>query len=236
MVISRAATTGGIFEPSDLKILQRVFDQSCIDRGYAQDSEEAKELAAVIVDLFHAGFASEAQLSEAVARKSDSGSGFKNSTGCWSRQIPFAACDRHPEPARIPFFLIVLVAARLACSNSRLVVVPHFRNQQPQRPAPSTKTRPIVSLSSSRRSWKPLGRAFPDRCRIFNEALRTLDRNIVTSGEIFDFVVLFAGYAQTVTIVLFRLVVSHFDILLAITTAQPRGWFLNFRRTSEPIH
>jgi hypothetical protein len=70
MVISRAAATGGIFEPSDLKILQRVFDQSCIDRGYAQDGEEAKELAAVIVDLFHAGFASEAQLSEAVARKS----------------------------------------------------------------------------------------------------------------------------------------------------------------------
>jgi hypothetical protein len=62
MVMSQAASAGGVFEREHLKILQQVFDQACIDRGYSRTGPEAEELALLIVQLFHAGFESEADL------------------------------------------------------------------------------------------------------------------------------------------------------------------------------
>ena len=52
MTMPRAASQGGVFEPEELEILQRVFDQACIDRGHARVGIEAENLA-VIMGLFH---------------------------------------------------------------------------------------------------------------------------------------------------------------------------------------
>ena len=62
MVISRAASAAGVFEPEDLGILQRIFDQACKARGYARDSAEAGALAAEIVSLFGNGIVNEGAL------------------------------------------------------------------------------------------------------------------------------------------------------------------------------
>jgi hypothetical protein len=70
MVMSRAAAAGGIFSPEQLGILQKIFDQTCADRGFPRDGPQAEDLAAVIVDLFHAGFVGETDLRVALAKKS----------------------------------------------------------------------------------------------------------------------------------------------------------------------
>ena len=62
MVISRAAARGGVFEPEHLEILQRVFDQACLDRGISGEGTDAEDLAEAIILLFHAGIVSEAEL------------------------------------------------------------------------------------------------------------------------------------------------------------------------------
>jgi hypothetical protein len=62
MVMPRAAAQGGVFEPEQLEILQRVFDQACIDRGHSRVGIDAEILAATIIRLFHTGIVSEADL------------------------------------------------------------------------------------------------------------------------------------------------------------------------------
>jgi hypothetical protein len=69
MAISRAAAAGGIFPPEHLEILQRVFEQACLERGYPRDGLEAEELATLIVELFQGGIVSEADLRVALSRK-----------------------------------------------------------------------------------------------------------------------------------------------------------------------
>ena len=49
MTMHRAASRGGVFEPEQLEILQRVFDQTCIERGLSRVGIEAENLAAVIM-------------------------------------------------------------------------------------------------------------------------------------------------------------------------------------------
>ncbi|GLS30737.1 hypothetical protein SAMN04488498_1298 [Mesorhizobium albiziae] len=70
MVMSRAAARGGVFEPEQLEILQRVFDQACIDRGYPRTGLDAEELASMILRLFHRGIMSEASLTVALDKES----------------------------------------------------------------------------------------------------------------------------------------------------------------------
>ena len=60
---------GGVFEPEQLEILQRVFDQACIDRGYLRTHAKAEDLAAVIMRLFNTGIVSEANLTVALNKK-----------------------------------------------------------------------------------------------------------------------------------------------------------------------
>ncbi|RWB72950.1 MAG: hypothetical protein EOQ50_18455 [Mesorhizobium sp.] len=53
----------GVFEPEDLDLLQRVFDQLCKERGIAQTNSEQREaLASDIVSAFQNGVADEAAL------------------------------------------------------------------------------------------------------------------------------------------------------------------------------
>jgi hypothetical protein len=53
--ISRLASAAGVFEPEDVDLLQRIFDQICKDRGYMRDCPEAGRIAASLFQLFHAG-------------------------------------------------------------------------------------------------------------------------------------------------------------------------------------
>ena len=69
MVMPRAASQGGVFEPEQLEILQRVFDQACIDRGHSRVGIEAENLAAVIMGLFHIGIMTEADLHVALNKQ-----------------------------------------------------------------------------------------------------------------------------------------------------------------------
>jgi hypothetical protein len=67
MVMPRAASHG-VFEPEQLEILQRVFDQACIDRGHSRVGIDAENLAATIMHLFHTGIVSEADLHVALKK------------------------------------------------------------------------------------------------------------------------------------------------------------------------
>lgn len=61
---------GGAFEPADLALLQRVFDQLCIERRLAQkDKEEREDLAEDIVTVFQNGITDEADLVEALSKR-----------------------------------------------------------------------------------------------------------------------------------------------------------------------
>lgn len=61
---------GGAFEPADLALLQRVFDQLCIERRLAQkDKEEREDLAEDIVTVFQKGITDEADLVEALSKR-----------------------------------------------------------------------------------------------------------------------------------------------------------------------
>ncbi len=57
---------GGIFGPDDLTLLQKLFDEVCLARGYPPDGEDAEYMALLIVTLFRSGIVDEASLRNAV--------------------------------------------------------------------------------------------------------------------------------------------------------------------------
>ena len=64
----------GTLRPTDLELLQRVFDQSCKERRLAKkDKEQREELAADIVRAFNRGAADEAVLLRNFSRRHRSG-------------------------------------------------------------------------------------------------------------------------------------------------------------------
>ena len=71
MTMQLAASHSGVFEPEQLQILQRVFDQACIDRGHSRVGIEGENLAAMIMGLFHNGIVSEADLQAALKKRLD---------------------------------------------------------------------------------------------------------------------------------------------------------------------
>ena len=60
---------GGVFEPEDLALLQKLFDEVCVARGYVPDSEQAEFLALLIVTLFQSGIVDETSLRKALEDK-----------------------------------------------------------------------------------------------------------------------------------------------------------------------
>ena len=63
----------GMLYPTDLELLQRVFDQISKARGLAQGSLEMEELAAEVVRLHQTGLVEEEKLLEALDRPSPQG-------------------------------------------------------------------------------------------------------------------------------------------------------------------
>ncbi|AZO48911.1 RNA-binding protein [Mesorhizobium sp. M4B.F.Ca.ET.215.01.1.1] len=60
----------GILVPSDLELLQRVFDRLCDERRLAQkDKEQREDLAAEIVSAFRNGIADETELLRAISKR-----------------------------------------------------------------------------------------------------------------------------------------------------------------------
>ncbi|WP_165778599.1 hypothetical protein [Mesorhizobium wenxiniae] len=60
----------GVFEPADLGLLQRVFDQLCGERRLAQmDKEQREDLAEEIVIVFQNGIDDEAGLLQALSKR-----------------------------------------------------------------------------------------------------------------------------------------------------------------------
>ena len=65
-----------IFYPSDLAIMQTVFDRHCVDVGIPPNSPAAEDIADAVVTLFKMGLTDEHDLAEAVA-----GRGMKRKAG-----------------------------------------------------------------------------------------------------------------------------------------------------------
>lgn len=60
----------GVFDPADLDLLQRVFDQLCMERRLAKkDTEQREDLAEEIVSVFRCGSTEEADLLEALSKR-----------------------------------------------------------------------------------------------------------------------------------------------------------------------
>jgi len=60
----------GVFDPADLDLLQRVFDQLCVERRLAEkDKEQREDLATEIVGVFQNGTRDEADLLQAVSQR-----------------------------------------------------------------------------------------------------------------------------------------------------------------------
>lgn len=60
----------GVFEPADLDLLQRVFDQLCNESRLAQKDMEQKEaLAEEIVNVFQNGITDETDLLQALSKR-----------------------------------------------------------------------------------------------------------------------------------------------------------------------
>ncbi|WP_167484192.1 RNA-binding protein [Mesorhizobium tamadayense] len=60
----------GIFEPADLDLLQRVFDQLCKERRLSQkDREQRQALAEEVVVVFQDGAMNEAELWQALSKR-----------------------------------------------------------------------------------------------------------------------------------------------------------------------
>ncbi|GLS31355.1 hypothetical protein SAMN04488498_114100 [Mesorhizobium albiziae] len=60
----------GVFEPADLELLQRVFNQLCYERRLAQkDREQREDLATQIIREFNSGTTDEADLLQAFSRR-----------------------------------------------------------------------------------------------------------------------------------------------------------------------
>lgn len=56
----------GLLKPTDIAMLQRVFDEACRQREAHPDSTEARELALTLFALHNAGMVEEDMLMEAV--------------------------------------------------------------------------------------------------------------------------------------------------------------------------
>ena len=56
-----------IFYPSDLAVMQMVFDNHCREFGYAQRSPAAEDIADAVVTLFKMGYTDEEGLADAMA-------------------------------------------------------------------------------------------------------------------------------------------------------------------------
>lgn len=60
----------GIFEPADLEIIQKVFEQLCAERRLAQkDREQREQLAAEILSVFQQGTTAEADLWRSISKR-----------------------------------------------------------------------------------------------------------------------------------------------------------------------
>ncbi|CAN7720416.1 RNA-binding protein [Mesorhizobium sp. LjNodule214] len=60
----------GVFEPADLDLLQRVFDQLCRERRLAQkDREQREALAEEVVIIFQNGVMNEAELWQSLSKR-----------------------------------------------------------------------------------------------------------------------------------------------------------------------
>ena len=66
MTIPRIASEAGVFEPQDLDILQRVFDQVCRERECDPESLEGEAIAKTIIGLFRSGTQTERDLLVAI--------------------------------------------------------------------------------------------------------------------------------------------------------------------------
>ncbi|WP_322419562.1 RNA-binding protein [Mesorhizobium huakuii] len=65
------AGCGGMFEPEDLDVLQRVFDRLCAERRLAQKDREQREvLAQDVICLFQVGVTDEDELWRALTKRS----------------------------------------------------------------------------------------------------------------------------------------------------------------------
>jgi hypothetical protein len=71
IALAHTAPRGGVFEPEELDILQRVFDQVCRERKYNRESEEAEAIAATMIVLFQTGVLTEHELLTAIDRGED---------------------------------------------------------------------------------------------------------------------------------------------------------------------
>lgn len=60
----------GIFDPADLDLLQRVFNQLCDERRLAKkDREQREALADEVLDLFQNGITDETKLWQALSKR-----------------------------------------------------------------------------------------------------------------------------------------------------------------------
>ncbi|WP_176478341.1 RNA-binding protein [Mesorhizobium sp. WSM3876] len=67
MPVSRC---GGVYEPADLELLQRVFDRLCQERRLAKkDREQREQLAKEVFRVFDKGITSEANLWRAITKR-----------------------------------------------------------------------------------------------------------------------------------------------------------------------
>jgi hypothetical protein len=59
-----------IFTPDDLEIIQRVFDQICMERRLAlKDGDQRNMLAAEVMEAFENGFTDEAELWQSLSKR-----------------------------------------------------------------------------------------------------------------------------------------------------------------------
>ncbi|WP_292519310.1 RNA-binding protein [Mesorhizobium sp.] len=64
------AKYSSIFTPADLEIIQRVFDQLCIERRLAlKDGDQRKMLAAEVMEAFENGFTDETALWQSLSKR-----------------------------------------------------------------------------------------------------------------------------------------------------------------------
>ena len=62
--------SSGIFRPTDLELLQRVFDQLCAERRLARkDKDQREHLACEVIEAFENGFSDEAELWRALSKR-----------------------------------------------------------------------------------------------------------------------------------------------------------------------
>ncbi|WP_292069595.1 hypothetical protein [Mesorhizobium sp.] len=60
----------GVFTPTELALLQRVFDQLCRERHLAlKDREQRDELAREVIQAFENGFADEVELRQSLSKR-----------------------------------------------------------------------------------------------------------------------------------------------------------------------